>query len=254
MKWRQGRLFWVLVQIIFVALYGKKVIPAYLTPAPLLLGLVWAIWASANICSQVFLPAICRIPSKHGILITFDDGPHPVYTPQILSTLQKHGVKAVFFLIGQKAAQHPEVVKKIIEEGHLLGNHSYRHNFSFSLQKVKSLHRDIELCDQTLERITGQKIWLFRPPYGVTNPSLAKALNKFPQYRVIGWSVRSLDTVSSRENVLLARLATHVQNGDIVLLHDRCAITAGSLEKLLEGLRKKGLSFADPSVLIADSI
>lgn len=254
MKWPRGLLLWGLFQIVFIALYGIKIIPAFLIPVPVFLGLVWITWGSANVCSQVFLPVICQIPSESGVLITFDDGPHPENTPRILKALKNHGVKAVFFLIGQKASEQPDLVKKILDDGHLIGNHSYRHDFFYSLHNTEILHRDIALCDQILKNITGHHIRLFRPPYGVTNPPLAKALKNFPHYRIVGWSIRSWDTVSRDDKAFIDRLISRAQNGDILLFHDCCSITAQNLDKLLEGFRKKGLQFADPSVLYARNV
>lgn len=254
MKWNTGRLFFGFAQVVFLVLYRLELIPAFLIPAPFLIGFVWAAWSSANVCSQVFVPVTCRISSEKGILITFDDGPHPEYTPHILAILKKHDVRALFFLIGEKAGQHPELVKVIRENGHLLGNHSHGHHFFFSLRNAEALLRDIQLCHQTLTEITGETVRLFRPPFGVTNPPLAKALKNFPQYRVIGWSVRSYDTVTRNANTLMSRLVPRIQNGDIVLLHDRCAVTAASLDKLLEALKDKGLKFADPNVLLDGEI
>lgn len=250
MKWKKGLFFLGLTQVIFLIFYGLKLIPVFLISAPFLTGLAWAAWSSANVCSQVFIPVTCRIPAEKGVLITFDDGPHPEFTPRILAILKKHHVKAAFFLIGERAARHPELVKALRDDGHLLGNHSHRHGFFFSLQKAETLRRDIHLCDQILKEMTGRPVKLFRPPYGVTNPPLAKALKSFSHYRVIGWSVRSRDTLISDANALQDRLVSQIQNGDIVLLHDRCAVTAAGLDKLLGALKDKGLKFAHPDVLL----
>lgn len=165
------------------------------------------------------------------IALTFDDGPHEK-TIEILDLLTKYNAKATFFCIGKQIEKHPEIVEKIFTDGHTIGNHSYSHsnwNGFFSTQKIVS---EIEQTNGLITSFTNKKNRLFRPPFGVTNPNIAKAISKTNQ-TAIGWNIRSLDTVIKNENSILERIKKRVQPGSIVLLHDTSAKTVSVLEQLL---------------------
>jgi peptidoglycan/xylan/chitin deacetylase (PgdA/CDA1 family) len=182
-------------------------------------------WASADIGSGVYVKALCRARTgRRAVALTFDDGPHPERTPRILDILKKHGVQATFFVIGKRAAAHPEIVRRIVAEGHLVGNHTFRHSPRFPLggssSMAREIAREIERCDEALEKITGARPKLFRPPFGVTNPNIARALRR-SKHTVAGWSIRSLDTVARRpREKVLERVSLRLHPGAVILLHD----------------------------------
>jgi peptidoglycan/xylan/chitin deacetylase (PgdA/CDA1 family) len=179
-----------------------------------------AVWASADVGSGVWVRTLCRARRRDRVVaLTFDDGPHPDRTPVILDILARHGAEAAFFVIGERAVAHPGIVQRMVDEGHAVGNHTFGHRACFPLAGAGSMRRDIEECSAVITRITGRRPQLFRPPFGVTNPSLARALGG--GYTVAGWSVRSLDTVSrwSRERVF-RRVRRRLRPGAVVLLHD----------------------------------
>lgn len=250
MKRKSGFLILGVAQIIFLILCVYAQIPVFLMPAPVVVWLGWTVWGSCNIRSQLFVNALCRIPAEKGVVITFDDGPHPAHTSHILEVLKKHGVKALFFLIGENAIRYPDLTKAIAAQGHCIGNHSYRHGFFFSLQDAEKMKREIFLCHEALENLIGRPVVFFRPPYGVTNPALAKALKYFPDYVTVGWSLRTLDTLRTNEKKMVRSILQRVKAGDIVLLHDRCAVTARSLDALLQGLKESGMVVSAPDVLL----
>lgn len=165
------------------------------------------------------------------IALTFDDGPHEK-TIEILDLLSKYSAKATFFCIGKQIEKYPKTVERIIAEGHSIGNHSYSHsnwNGFFSTQKIVF---EIEQTNALITTFTNKKNSLFRPPFGVTNPNIAKAISKTNQI-TIGWNIRSLDTVIKNENSILERIKKRVHPGSIVLLHDTSAKTVSVLEQLL---------------------
>ena len=125
------------------------------------------------------------------ISLTFDDGPG-IYTLEILDLLKKYNVKATFFCIGKNIEMYPEIIKQIIDEGHLIGNHSYGHSPFFDFYNAKKIIEEIQKTDTLLEKLTSKKINFFRPPYGVTTPSIRRAI-KITGHKVIGWNIRSLD-------------------------------------------------------------
>ena len=175
------------------------------------------------------------------IALTFDDGP-AVQTSAILDVLKQERVPAAFFSIGKNAAAHPEMVQRWNDEGHLIGNHSYNHGFNFDWQSTKVMAGELAQTNNTIEAITGKKPALFRPPYGVTNPNLAKAVKRC-QMKSIGWNIRSFDTTAKDQQQLLARILGRIRGGDIILLHDSMEITHQILTPLIKAAREKGFTF-----------
>lgn len=176
------------------------------------------------------------------VALTFDDGPAE-YTTQVLDCLKKEGVPATFFLIGKNIAGKENIVQRIKAEGHSIGNHSFNHGFNFDWQSAAKMLAEIEQTNEAITAITGTPVKLFRPPYGVTNPNLAKAI-KNSGLKSIGWNLRSLDTVAKAPQPLLEKIMKKVKAGSIILLHDRCAVTAELLPELIAALKKRGFDFA----------
>jgi len=166
------------------------------------------------------------------VSITFDDGPNPEFTPQILSLLKDHNAKATFFLIGKNAESNPELVLQIISEGHSIGNHSFSHSKNFGFFSSEKVAVELKRTNSLLKEITGKEAKLFRPPFGVTNPNIKKALRK-TGHQTIGWSKRSLDTTSLSGEKSLKRITTNLKKGDIILLHDTSLKSVAVLEQLL---------------------
>lgn len=198
------------------------------------------VYASAYIGSQVYVKAILKGKSGKGqIAITFDDGPDGERTKRILEVLKRQQIKASFFLIGKKIADQENLVKQLHEEGHLVGNHSFVHDFWYDLKGEKELLEDMQHCIYTIEKATGIRTRLFRPPYGVTTPNIGKAVKKL-NLHTIGWSLRSLDTTTGTKEELLKRVEK-VKDGDIVLFHDTTEFMAEFLEEFIQLCHSKNL-------------
>lgn len=208
------------------------------------------VWASASIRSRVYLHSHCRAEGcGHVIALTFDDGPDPLRTPKVLDVLARHKAQAAFFLIGEKASAHPELVRRILSEGHTIGNHTYTHSGLFPLNSSRKIREELRCTAETLARITGRKPRLFRPPFGVTNPLIGCAVRK-AGYDSVGWSVRSLDTISrTPRQKVLARILRGIHDGAVILLHDRCEASAELLEALLIELERRGYAIKKPEEL-----
>lgn len=190
-------------------------------------------WGAFDMRLNYFSKNICKANhcKEKVIALTFDDGPHEK-TIDVLDLLLKYKAKATFFCIGKEIEKYPEIVERIIAEGHNIGNHSYSHsnwNGFFSTQKIVA---EIEQTNTLIAQFTNKKNRLFRPPFGVTNPNIAKAISKTNQM-AIGWNIRSLDTVIKKENIILERIKKRVQPGNIILMHDTSAKTVSVLEQLL---------------------
>lgn len=166
------------------------------------------------------------------VSITFDDGPNPEFTPKVLELLKKHRAKATFFIIGKNAEKYPELVKEIENSGHIIGNHSYSHSNKFGFFSTSKIVWEIKKTDKVLESIIGKKPLIFRPPFGVTNPNIKKALKQTNHYS-IGWSKRSLDTTSLSEETIFKKVSDQLKPGDVILLHDQNKKTIAVLERLL---------------------
>ena len=181
-------------------------------------------------------------PRGKQVALTFDDGPAE-HTIAILDILKKEKVKAVFFLIGKNIAGNENIVQRMKAEGHQIGGHSYFHGFNFDWQSTKKMQLEIENTNSEIEKITCNKVNLFRPPYGVTTPNLAKAIQA-AAVKSIGWNLRSMDTVAKDAQQLTDKILGKLKSGSIILLHDRCAITVQILPDLIQEIKKRSFDFA----------
>lgn len=175
------------------------------------------------------------------VALTFDDGPAE-HTSAILDILKKEQVKATFFLIGKNIQGREELVQRMFQEGHRIGNHSFDHGFNFDWQSAANMTLELTKTNEAIYKVTGEEVRIFRPPYGVTNPNLAKAV-KNSLLKSVGWSLRSMDTTAKNETTLLQNILKQVKPRDIILLHDRCEITAQMLPDLIRILKERNYHF-----------
>lgn len=209
-------------------------------------------WGSFDIRQNFFVKSFSnkKNSTKKEIALTFDDGPAE-FTPDFLDLLKKFGAKATFFCIGKQIEKHPEIFRQIIAEGHEIGNHTYSHsnwNGFFSTKKIIS---EIEKTDAVIKLEGGIKSELFRPPFGVTNPNIAKAI-KILNKKSIGWNVRSLDTVLKNEAEISARILKKVKPGSIILMHDTSEKSLLALHDLLLNLQKQNYRFVTVNQLLTE--
>lgn len=191
--------------------------------------------------AQLFMPARCgtKTSSNH-IAITFDDGPIPGKTTKVLDILREHNTIAAFFCIGHRVKDNGELMQRIHREGHLIGNHSYWHGATFDLLPAGKVEKEMADTDAAIFGHVGVVPRFFRPPYGVTNPMLAMAVDR-RQYTVIGWSVRSFDTVIRDRQRLMKRVTRSLKGGDVVLFHDFSESTIDILPDFLNRVSELGL-------------
>lgn len=193
---------------------------------------------SSRISSNYHVKTFCNNPleKEKKIALTFDDGPSE-FTLEVLELLKKHNAKATFFCIGKNIEKHPEVLQKVIDEGHLVGNHSYSHSKFFDFYTEPTIRQELQKTDALLEKFTSKKINFFRPPYGVTTPSIGRAL-KSTGHKTIGWNIRSLDGGTTNVELILNRIIKRVSPGGIVLLHDTGSHSVLVLEQFLQFLQQ----------------
>lgn len=210
----------------------------------------WSIWAwialfvtwfaivvygSFAIRANYHLKAINKLSAdERCVALTFDDGPSP-YTNEVLDLLKAHNAKATFFCIGRQIEKHPDILLRIVREGHSLGNHTYSHDKNMGFKSSQELIHEIEKTNKVILDFSGQRTRIFRPPFGVTNPKFRKALEEC-QMTVIGWTIRSLDTVLNNESKILKRIEKKLSPGSIILLHDTSERSVRVLARLLKNL------------------
>lgn len=184
-------------------------------------------------------------PDKHEVALTFDDAPDPRFTPDILDVLKKYNVKATFFVIGNRAEEHPELVRRMISEGHVVGNHSYSHP-DFLKISDEAFHKQVNQTQTILKRLIGYEPALFRPPYGNITEEQIQWLASQNMYMIF-WNVESLDWKGLSANQILANVLGHARRGSIILQHAGGGVgedlsgTIKALPQIIEAFRKKGL-------------
>jgi peptidoglycan/xylan/chitin deacetylase (PgdA/CDA1 family) len=200
-------------------------------------------YGSYNVGSNFFLEVLCsaNITEKR-IALSFDDGPAEQYTPQILQVLKDHDVPAAFFCIGKLIQENATLFRKVHEQGHIIGNHSYTHTPLFDLLPAAMMQQDMQQADVAMKQVLGLKPKLFRPPYGVTTPSMKTAVRN-QGYTVIGWNIRSLDTMAKSEKKLLHKLTRLLRPGAVILLHDTQKVTLSVLPHFIRAARNEGYEF-----------
>ncbi|MEG0384591.1 MAG: polysaccharide deacetylase family protein [Solibacillus sp.] len=206
-----------------------------------------------TIFTRTFSKRIVKSTAQKGLLLTFDDGPNPQYTPQLLDLLKKYNVRAVFFVVAKKARQHPELIKRIQAEGHVIGIHHYTHQSSFVMTPAM-LKRQLLKSKQILESITNGPVTLYRPPWGHFNAATLKIANNF---QIMMWTSIFGDwKVQTCKSSLLQQLHQARRDGAIYVLHD-CGQTFGAdydapvhmlqtLHHFLNQATQEGQTFTNP--------
>jgi peptidoglycan/xylan/chitin deacetylase (PgdA/CDA1 family) len=200
--------------------------------------------------SQFFLPVVDRLATDAPVVaLTFDDGPDPVVTPRILDLLGAHGARATFFVLGERAARYPDVIRRIHREGHTVGTHTQRHQLRFHFARPDSVRREIEDAVDVVAGILPARPVLFRPPQGLRTPNFASGWRRTRGLTCVTWSVRGLDSRPTTADAIVGRVAHRLAPGAIVALHDGTGLGGGhdrtptlaALPRLLAECRARGL-------------
>lgn len=198
---------------------------------------------SINVRSNFYMKVICEGSQEtNAIALTFDDGPNANNTPKVLEILKKHNIKACFFCIGKNIENHEDILNQINNEGHIIGNHTFSHSYVFDLFSSNKMKSDIQFASNAIFNVINKRIKLFRPPYGVTNPNLAKTVKNFGLISV-GWSLRSLDTTANGNTDKIMKRLLSAKAGDIVLFHDNISEISEILEKFIVHVKSKNINF-----------
>lgn len=188
---------------------------------------------------------------KKQIVLTFDDGPSPEWTPKVLEELRKCGIKATFFMVGHHVQMYPEVAKMVANEGHEIANHGYAHSVTFYYTPAE-IEEEIKYTEHVIREITGYTTKYFRPPKAWMRDYIKKKV-KSMGYETVLWSLNSKDWVSFNHKIIVRYLEKSVKNGDIILFHDSGNVfsreggsrnqTVKSVSLLVNRLKAKGYEF-----------
>ncbi len=191
--------------------------------------------------------------SEMKIALTFDDGPHPYYTAEILEILKEYNVKATFFFVGQNIENYPDAAEMVYLAGHEIGNHTYTHHRVRAMERGE-LVRELERCDDEIYRLYEYKSRLFRPPEGAFDDDVESIAGNM-DYSIILWSVDTRDWEGNTPAIIYQNVINHVRSGDIILMHDyigRNSPTPAALRMMIPKLMEMGYSFVTVSELISD--
>ncbi len=240
LNFRNTNIFFASLLFLLIGLHINYSLPAYVYPLLFVVYSLIVFYGCYYIGSNFFIKIICSANTdKKEIAISFDDGPAVNYTPQLLQVLKAENVKATFFCIGNRIAGNENIIKQVQEEGHIIGNHSYSHHFWFDMFSSEKMLADMKQMDSAMTNATGLQPKLFRPPYGVTNPNLKKAIIN-GNYIPVGWSVRSMDTVIKDEKKLLAKITSGIKPGAVFLFHDTSHTTLQVLPQFIKEVKNRG--------------
>jgi peptidoglycan/xylan/chitin deacetylase (PgdA/CDA1 family) len=201
---------------------------------------------------------VWEVPTeRHWIALTFDDGPDPARTPQILELLRTYEAKATFFVLGDKVKQFPELVKREAAEGHEISNHTFSHIYYRSGVDEDKYLRDISHAQDLILQVTGQAPRLFRPPGGYYNDAVVDAADRSGLLTILwSWHQDTRDWSGASADKIAGNVLNNARGGDIILFHDhtdRRAHTFEALEKILPELTKRGFKFVTVSELLGQS-
>lgn len=251
LNFRNTTVFFILLLAVLIGIHIQYGLPFYIYCLLLIAYSLVLFWGCVNISSGFFIPIVCKAATdKKEIAISFDDGPAVNHTREVLQVLKDENVKATFFCIGNRIAGNEDILKQVHADGHIIGNHSYSHHFWFDMYSAKKMQADMKLMDEELERVTGLIPKLFRPPYGVTNPNLKKAIIK-GGYTPVGWNVRSLDTAAKNKQQLLDKINAGIAPGAVFLFHDTCKITLDVLPGFIQEVKKRGYQISPLDKMLA---
>lgn len=193
------------------------------------------------------------------VALTFDDGPSPEWTPQVLDELKKAEVKATFFMLGNHVERYPEIARQVLAEGHEIGNHTYDHHVLI-YYKMEELEKEIKDAEKAIKTVTGQNTRYFRPPKAWLSSREKKKIEEMG-YKIVLWSLNSKDWVTYHDKQITSYILKRIRPGDIILFHDSGGVftaeggnrtqTIKTIPRLVKKLKERGYRFVTISELMA---
>lgn len=188
------------------------------------------------------------LPPKFGPYLTSaDDGPHPYYTEQLLDGLEQRGVRATFFVTGENASLHPEVIERMAREGHVIGNHTYSH-IQLKQDNREEFKQELVSTNEIIREITGENVCFVRPPYGVWDKALESELSMIP----VLWTIDPLDWCSDNAACIADKVICKAKENDIILLHDYYKSSVEAALTVIDALQQQGYVFVTVDEILFD--
>lgn len=184
---------------------------------------------------------------KKRIALTFDDGPNPQYTVELLDGLKKRGVHATFFVMGKQAEQYPEIIKRMEEEGHLIGNHTYSH-LQLKKSNREEFKKELTKTSEIIQEITGEELQYVRPPYGTWDKTFETELNMFP----VLWTIDPLDWCKNDASCIVRNVLSKAGENDIILMHDQYPSSISAALEIVDTLERQGYEFVTVEDLLVE--
>lgn len=181
------------------------------------------------------------------IAITFDDGPTRSCTDQLLDGLKERGVHATFFVTGKNAEIYPDLIKRMSEEGHLVGNHTYSH-IQLKKSNREEFKQELIKTNEIISSITGQEVMFVRPPYGTWDKAFEGELNMFP----VLWNIDPLDWCTDNVDCITRKVVSRAQDNAIILMHDNYDSTVTAAFRIIDELEKQGYEFVTVEEILFD--
>ncbi len=182
---------------------------------------------------------------KKKIALTFDDGPDAEYTPQLLDGLAERGVKVTFFVIGKQAEEQPELMERIVKEGHLIGNHTYNHVDIRNMTESAAI-KEIEKANEVIEKFTGEEPSFLRPPFGSGSNKLEKEMEMIQ----VLWTIDTMDWACKNEAKICNTVYKEIEENSIILMHDEYPATVRAALSIIDQLQKEGYEFVTVDEII----
>lgn len=202
--------------------------------------------------ASLWARTLSRAPEEtNRVALTFDDGPDPKTTRLVARILSERGVRAAFFVVGERALAHPEIVAELHAAGHLVCNHSHTHSPTFHFRLWSTARRELRACNAAIASVIGREPRLFRSPQGIKNPALGDVLREM-KLTAVGWQTRGLEALGGSPATIAQRVLRGVRSGGVILLHDgsgfggraKRAALVEALPIILDGLQERGLELA----------
>ena len=190
--------------------------------------------------------------TSNKIALTFDDGPHPRYTREILEILAEYGIHATFFFVGENVINYPDTARAVAEAGHEIGNHTHTHVCPDRVNRGEILQKELARCEEAIQHVTDTSPKLFRPPQGNWNEELY-TLARQREYELILWNIDTLDWAHTPADEIYNHVLERTRSGDIILMHDyhsKICTTTEALRMIIPALIDRGFHFVTVSELL----
>ncbi len=235
-------IYFLLIVLLLTAFLLNLFIPIsfYVYAGIMVLIIAFLVYGSFNIKADFFAKSYhTPAHNRQEIAITFDDGPTE-FTTEVLDLLKEFNAKATFFCIGKRIEKNPEILERISQEEHVIGNHTYSHSNFFPFFKQKRMKAELSKTSVLISEITDKPVEFFRPPFGVVNTTIVKAA-KSNNLKIVGWNLRSYDGVKFDTKRILQRIIPNIKPGTVLLLHDSRPDSGIILREVLEEIMRKKL-------------